>query len=310
MAISCSSASYVRFSAASGSLPQTVAMWFRAPDTTNNIDIFSNSNNCTITLNGSGADKLQVNDDVGTVVTSSGSYTANTWYHMACRIESTVQASIFLDGSKTSGSAGGGTMGAAVTARFGNTFAASVQVAELAIWNAQLTDAEVAILSLGMSPAIVRPQSLLHYLPCIRNVRDAWRSTTIADAGGAVIDHPRIFYRRSRRVFFSPPPNTVERSAISTLALSQSSAPSELAASAANSLVLSQRSFPPFNEQTVTQTLTLEQQRQYNNNAQNALALSHQAYAPEVLRTIEQTLRFRQIVRATTGNIASGRYRR
>jgi hypothetical protein len=311
MAITCSSgaSSHIRFSAASGTLPQTVAMWFLAPDVTNDIEIFNNANNFQLLLNGSGADKLLANDDVGSVVTSTNAYTANTWHHAAAYMLAGSSAGIYLNGSKNTGS-GGGSIGGGVTLRFGNTTSASVLVAELALWSVQLTDAEVAMLALGLSPALVRPQSLLHYLPCIRNVADVWRSTTIAASGGAVADHPRIFYRRSRRVFFSPPPNTVERSAISTLALSQSSAPSELAVSAANSIVLSQRSFPPFNEQTVEQTLTLAQERQYNNNAQNALALTQQAFAPEVLRTIEQTLRFRQIVRATTGNIASGRYRR
>lgn len=312
MAITCNigALTYIQHTAASGSLPQTVAMWFRAPDTTNNIEIFSNGNNCQMLLNGSGSDKLQLNDDVGTVVSSSGSYTANAWHHAAYCAQSTTAGNIFLNGTKSSGSAGGGTMGAAITNRIGNSSVATVDVAEFALWSVQLTDAEVSMLALGVSPAFVRPQSLLHYLPCIRNVRDAWRSTTITYSGGSVTDHPRIFYRRSKHAFSPPAPNEVVRSAVSGLSLSHSAAPSELELSAQSSFSLAQSSFPPFNEQSITQTLTLAQSREYNNNAQSALAVSQQARIPEVLRTLEQTIRFRHILRARTGNIASGRYRR
>lgn len=314
MAISCNNAAaaYIQHSTASGgSIPQSYSMWFRVPNTADNFTLLNNANNVSCNANGAASDKLIVQDDVGNVVTSSNAFSASTWHHLGLTVNSSSEASVFLDGTKTTGSAGGGTMGASITNRWGNTStAADVEVAECAFWNAQLTDAEMTILSRGISAALVRPASLFHYLPAIRNVRDTRRSTTITFSGGAVVEHPRIYYGRNRHTYFAAPPNEIITSVAQTLSLSQSAALSELERSASNSLLFSYSTYPPFVEVGAANTLALVQERQYNNNAESALALAQQAYSPEVLRSVEQTFRMRQLVRAVAGNIASGRYRR
>ena len=45
-------------------------------------------------------------------------------------------------------------------------------LAEAAIWNAALSDAEVAALATGVSPLLVRPGSLVFYAPLARDLLD------------------------------------------------------------------------------------------------------------------------------------------
>lgn len=66
-------------------------------------------------------------------------------------------------------------------------------IAEPAIWNAALTDAEIASLAAGFTPDQVRPQSLSLYAPLIRNLADLRLGRTITNVGGATVStHPRI----------------------------------------------------------------------------------------------------------------------
>jgi hypothetical protein len=62
-----------------------------------------------------------------------------------------------------------------------------------AVWNAALTDAEVAILATGFSPKKVRPQSLVFYAPLVREVRDLVGGVALSDTGTTVADHPRTY---------------------------------------------------------------------------------------------------------------------
>lgn len=67
-------------------------------------------------------------------------------------------------------------------------------VAEAAIWNVALTDADLGILAVGFSPELVRPEALVFYAPLIGSFRDS--RTTIMSSNGspAIADHNRIYY--------------------------------------------------------------------------------------------------------------------
>jgi hypothetical protein len=66
-------------------------------------------------------------------------------------------------------------------------------IAETAIWNVELTAAEIASLAAGFTPDQIRPQSLQFYAPLIRNLADLRLGRTITNVGGAgVSTHPRI----------------------------------------------------------------------------------------------------------------------
>lgn len=66
-------------------------------------------------------------------------------------------------------------------------------IAECAIWNVALTDAEITSYSRGMSPMLIRPSALVFHAPLIREVQEL-RGTTLSSAGSpAVAPHPRVF---------------------------------------------------------------------------------------------------------------------
>jgi hypothetical protein len=93
----------------------------------------------------------------------------------------------------------------------GSTLGANIynyEIAEFAMWDvADLTTEERAALNLGVSPAMIRPQSLKCYAPIIRGLQDLAKDAsifTLADA--AVVEHPPVIARaRSRAItVFSP----------------------------------------------------------------------------------------------------------
>jgi hypothetical protein len=66
------------------------------------------------------------------------------------------------------------------------------QIAEVGIWNALLTPAEIAALSRGFSPSHIRPTAMRFHAPLIRDFRPLQQNATIASTGVTVAPHPRI----------------------------------------------------------------------------------------------------------------------
>lgn len=68
------------------------------------------------------------------------------------------------------------------------------RLAEVGIWNAALTAAEVASLAKGMTCDKIRPQSLVFYAPLVRDLIDAKGGRAITNNNGATVaPHPRIY---------------------------------------------------------------------------------------------------------------------
>ncbi len=68
------------------------------------------------------------------------------------------------------------------------------QMAEVGIWNAALTAAEVASLAKGMTCDKIRPQSLVFYAPLVRDLIDQKGGLTITNNNGATVAaHPRVY---------------------------------------------------------------------------------------------------------------------
>jgi hypothetical protein len=66
-------------------------------------------------------------------------------------------------------------------------------LAEVAIWTAALSDAEIASLAKGFSPLRVRPQSLVYYQPLVRSDH-VWKGPTMPRTGSpGVTRHPRTY---------------------------------------------------------------------------------------------------------------------
>ncbi len=67
-------------------------------------------------------------------------------------------------------------------------------IAEVGIWNAALTTAEVTSLAKGMTCDKVRPQSLVFYAPLVRNLQDVKGGLTITNNNTATVaNHPRVY---------------------------------------------------------------------------------------------------------------------
>ena len=146
-----------------------------------------------------------------TADTSTGLMSYGTWYHGCAVFASDSSRTVYLDGGN---SVTESTVQAAVSGintlgiRFFDWSPTLRQhmegmIAEAAIWNVALTAAEVAILALGVSPLLVRPEGLVFYLPMIRDEdRDVIGGISMtAENTPTVGDHPRVFWSSPRPAY-------------------------------------------------------------------------------------------------------------
>jgi hypothetical protein len=129
-------------------------------------------------------------------------YTTNQWNHI-CGIfdDTTIKRSIWLNGGGNATTTatestvnknriviGARTASGSVGAYFRG------RIAEVGIWNAALTAAEIASLAKGMTCDKVRPQSLVFYAPLVRDLVDVKGGLTITNNNGATVaNHPRVY---------------------------------------------------------------------------------------------------------------------
>lgn len=142
----------------------------------------------------------------------------DSWHSLGISYDnssSTNDPIVYLDGSKlTVGSglteistpAGSGRTAAGTLSignRSGNDRSWDGMIAEFAAWTVILDDNEFNALSDGLSPAMIRPQSLVVHTPLVRdNVSCLSAPPTIT--GTAVQPHPRIYYPRRRSIITAP----------------------------------------------------------------------------------------------------------
>jgi hypothetical protein len=128
---------------------------------------------------------------------NSTSQVPTDWSHLATSWTPNVaDAIIYINGISGWVSAGGpisavihsGTADLKIGAGIGGL------IAEVGIWNAALTAAEVAALAKGMTCDKVRPQNLVFYAPLVRDLIDQKGGLAIANNNGATVaNHPRIY---------------------------------------------------------------------------------------------------------------------
>jgi len=189
--------------------PFSMLCWFYSTDITATQVLMSvqvldsDSNFYHLSLRGAVAgDPIRANAQTSSAAfaeTTTG-FSANVWTAAAAVFASTTSRSVYING----GSKGTNTTSKAPSAA--NSIAIGVfngatnsgpmlgQIAEPAIWNVALTDAEVLSHAAGTSPLQIRPQSLVFYSPLIRDLIDVRAGLTITMNGTvAVAAHPRVY---------------------------------------------------------------------------------------------------------------------
>jgi hypothetical protein len=130
----------------------------------------------------------------------AGSWTLNQWHHLGGVFASSTSRTGYLDGV-------GGTpnttsitptgldktgIGAIVRSTLANPF--SGDIAEVAVWNIDLTDDEMAALAAGFCPLLIRPGNLVAYWPLIRGLKDRMGGYDLTASGTTVSPHCRVIY--------------------------------------------------------------------------------------------------------------------
>lgn len=157
--------------------------------------------------------------------------TAGTWFHAASVFASSTSRSCYLNAAKattTVSQTGGAFLNRTSIGRIANYKGTPINywngdIAEAGIWSAALTDGEVASLADGVSPLLVRPESLVAYWPLIG--RDSPESDRVGGFGMTVTGataaaHPRI-YLPSSGLWIPTAEDTGEAPAVSWWAWNQ-----------------------------------------------------------------------------------------
>jgi hypothetical protein len=190
--------------------PVTMSCWFNSSSITQNQSLIilenaaGNRRYALQILGAVAGDPLQFGAASGGTTggaNSSIGYTANTWNH-ACGIEINAASRIvYLNGGNTGIDTTAKNVIDLVELKIGAVNSSgsvvnhmSGQIAEVGIWNAELTAGEVASLAKGMTCDKVRPQSLVFYAPLVRDLNDQKGGLTITNNNTATVaNHPRVY---------------------------------------------------------------------------------------------------------------------
>lgn len=132
---------------------------------------------------------------------STAALTASAWHHACATFGSPTSRTAYLNGGNAATNTTSITPTGINRATIGNrdsstndrSPAAGTLIAEAAIWNVVLDAAEIAALGAGIPPSLIRPQSLVAYLPLIRNLIDN-KGNAFAIVGAlSAADHCRIY---------------------------------------------------------------------------------------------------------------------
>lgn len=190
--------------------PLTMSAWFyssipasaQAFVALNNL---SNSQRFTLAIDNTatvGATSFGAADDSWTARTTATA-AANTWQHGCGVVANTSSRTAYINGgggvtqTKTTTTAISGVNSVIISGRYnagGYGAFWDGRIAEVGVWSATLAASEVASLGAGVSPSLVRPQSLVFYAPLIREIVDARGGRAITNTNGAtVVTHPRVY---------------------------------------------------------------------------------------------------------------------
>ena len=200
------SSQYLSASAPVSSHPLTMVCWFRpsnVADTRFPLSLGAAAASDQHAIYYGGGELLFITSIGGTFGQSNRSISglSNTWIHAAGVLSANNNRTVYANG--VAGAANTTTVNPSNinTLRIGTRyFSGSLgaymngQVAEVGIWNAALTAAEIASLAKGMTCDKVRPQSLVFYAPLVRDLQDVKGGLTITNNNAATVaNHTRVY---------------------------------------------------------------------------------------------------------------------
>jgi hypothetical protein len=165
-------------SAPASNVPLTISAWCKHANASGGVDIIVD-----IFLDGDDRQVLYINDqDIKAFTISSGGSAEATasagasttdWFH-ACGVWTAINSrAAFLNGGSKGTDTTSLTTNTLTTVRAGasqgTTGFYEGTLAEIGVWNVALDDSEVASLAKGVSPLLIRPQSLVAYWPLFGN---------------------------------------------------------------------------------------------------------------------------------------------
>jgi hypothetical protein len=187
--------------------PLTLACWFNASQTTTSdylVSVSAAANNYfALAIFGANAgDPVGAFDfgGGGTIFAyTTAGYTANTWNHAAGVWTGLNNRTAYINGGNSGTNLNSQAAITLTRSQIGaNAVVATNRmnglIAEVGIWNAALTAAEIASLAKGMTCDKIRPQSLVFYAPLVRDLIDQKGGLTITNNNGATVaNHPRVY---------------------------------------------------------------------------------------------------------------------
>lgn len=148
------------------------------------------------------------------VATHASALTVETWAHAAAVFTSTTEYKAFKDGSGTAATVTARTPAGVDSVQVGGSFVSTSTVAqpwdgdiaEAAVYNVALSDADIAMLAAGYSPLMVRPDALVAYWPVVGKnspETDIVGAYGLTLTGTSASEHPRII-RPSAKILTFP----------------------------------------------------------------------------------------------------------
>ena len=190
--------------------PISMACWFYADDITRQfcfVDVIHHAGGAGGDFFAIGGDGTQGGDPVFAMAYETGlanvhadstaGYSVSTWHHACGVFTGTTTCVIYLDGGNKATAVAARTPAGfdqtqvgALHRNHATSWPMNGRIAEAAIWDAALTDAEAAILATGIRPIFVRPQNIVAYWPLVRDQDydivggydlTVWNNPTIAE---------------------------------------------------------------------------------------------------------------------------------
>ena len=192
-------------SAVVSATPYTMACWFRTTsmaDLGTLISINSTTSGAHYAglwfrgdVAGDPVDILIESGGVQNTARSATGCTSGQWHHACGVFSSSTSRTVYLDGgsSATNNTSTTPSLDRTEVGTWRSSSWFNGDIAEVGIWNIDLTAADVASLAKGVSPALIRPQNHVAYLPLIRDTHEIVNATGFTDVNTTAANHPRVY---------------------------------------------------------------------------------------------------------------------